>query len=165
MESKLINDTSCIIFKGWFLQICDVPNVQFLVLTSCCYIFTRWVNCNAVDLGIMSLELESDCEILIPDLEPTVPTNCNKIWLDIFNDWWISDRTDPIRVEMIWLGELFFSLNVVQFVFSFSSTTKNLSIVWTHSTCENFLLVSYKSVCTCSINQIPKSQFLVPWGW
>ena len=168
VESKLrilkinywVDYTSSIIFKGRLLQVCNIPKVQFLVLSSCGNIFTWWIDGNCKNLWFMCLELESDGKVAVPNLEPSIPTNCNNVWLHCLgegSEWGISNLTDPILMEMTGLSVFEFSHNIVQLCFSLSTSTNNLSVIWTHGTCENFLLVSNKSLLADTIQQVPES--------
>lgn len=107
-----VDDTSSFIFKGWFFKICNIPNIEFLVFSSCGNVFTWWVDGNSINLWFMSFELEFQCHVSCPNFEPSVPTDCYDEWLNILKCWWISDLTDPICVEVFLLLIFQFSNNV-----------------------------------------------------
>jgi len=77
----------------------------------------------------MSLELISNSLVLIPDLQPSVPSYWHNVWVDALNEGGESNLTDPISVEMSGLSMFQFSLDVVQLDFFLCTSTKDVSVI------------------------------------
>jgi hypothetical protein len=60
----------------------------------------------------MCLEGISQRVVLVPDLEPSVPSYWGEIWLNTFINWGESDHTNPISVIVFLGSEFAFSKSV-----------------------------------------------------
>ena len=133
--------------------------MEFSVLSSGGDVLSVGTDGNSVNVAFVSLELVSDGEVGVIDLEPSIPANSDEVGLEVdlggLGDRWESDHADPISVVILLSGELAISEGIEQLDFSFSTWGDNLSVVRTEGNGENFLSVSYESLFANSVLQIP----------
>lgn len=104
MESYRVNGSSGFEFIFGFLEVSDIPNIEFFIFTTGGnQVSIEWRDSNSINVIIMSLESKSDGVGDVPYLEPSVPTDSNKIWFDtnILSLGRKSDLTNPISMIIL----------------------------------------------------------------
>lgn len=150
VEGNLVNGGASVILIHWFLQVGDVPDVEFLVLSSGDDQFTVGGDSEGINVSFVRLELVPDGIIDVPDLEPAVPAHASEKWLNsntlALIDGAESNLRDPVIVVAGFSGHLAISEGIEESDLLLGSGCEDLSVVRGESDSEDFLLVADESL-------------------
>jgi len=107
IEGNLVDGRTSIIFSLILLEILNVPDLKFLVLSASSQKSAIGSNANAVSIAFMSFECVFALEVGAPNLQSSVPSYTCKVWLEIlwfclwFHHRWVSNTTNPISMVIL----------------------------------------------------------------
>ena len=110
----------------------------------------------------MCFESVLNLEVLVPDLEISIPTGSSKV-LHLLR-WGVSDTGDPVLMVVLLNGVLALAFDIPKLDVLLATTGEDDSVVWVEAAREDFLVVTDELVSDLTLSEVPKSKGAIPRG-
>jgi hypothetical protein len=162
VELEIVDLRLGLVDNRGLLEGVDVPDFDLVVFSTGGDVLSSWGNREGVDGLVMSFKGVFDLEVLVPDLEISIPTSSSEV-LHLLR-WGISDTRDPVLMVVLLNGVLALTFDIPKLDVLLAATRENDSVVWVEAAREHFLFMADELVSDLTFSKVPKSKGAIPRG-
>lgn len=160
VELQVVDLRFGLVNDRWLFEVVDVPDFDLVIFTAGGNVFTGWGNGEGIDGFIMSSEGVFDLEVLVPDLEISIPSSSSEVLH--FVRWGVSDTGDPVLMVVLLNGVFALTFDIPKFDVLLAATREDNSVVWVEAARKDFFLMTDEFVGNFTFSEVPKSKGTIP---